>query len=166
MLVKCRKCGNKVERSNTFKVVVGGKNAYYCNKDEYNEILKYRELKDTTYSYINNIFGYKVTNTSIYKEVNEIIDAFGYELLISYLKENESYLSSVMQEKDFPKEYGKIRYFAAILKNSLVDYENTSDKNDKEYEKYIEYDLPEMKFKRNKKKRSLSEIETEVGGWL
>ena len=52
------------------------------------------------------------------------------------------------------------------MKNSLVDYENTSDKNDKEYEKYIEYDLPEMKFKRKKKKRSLSEIETEVGGWL
>lgn len=166
MLVKCRKCGNKVERSNAFKVVVGGKNTYYCNKDEYNEILKYRELKDTTYSYINNIFGYKVTNTSIYKEVNEIIDAFGYELLISYLKENESYLSSVMQEKDFPKEYGKIRYFSAILKNSLVDYENTENEDDKEYEKCIDYDLPVMKFKRKKKRRNLSEIEAEVGELL
>lgn len=115
---------------------------------------------------LNTIGSSPTLSIKFYKEVNEIIDAFGYELLISYLKENESYLSSVMQEKDFPKEYGKIRYFAAILKNSLADYENTSDKNDKEYEKYIEYDLPEMKFKRNKKKRSLSEIETEVGGWL
>lgn len=166
MLVKCRKCNKKVERNEAFKVVVGGKNTYYCNEDEYNEILKYRELKDKTYSYIDKIFGYKVTNTSLYKEVNEIVDAFGYELLISYLEENESYLSSVMQEKDFPKEYGKIRYFAAILKNSLADYENTINENEKNYEKYIEYDLPEMKFKRKKKKRSLSEIETEVGDWL
>lgn len=163
MLVKCRKCGNKVERNEAFKAVVGGNNTYYCNEDEYNEILRNKELKDEAYSYIYNIFGYKVTNTSIYKEVNEIIDAFGYELLISYLKENESYLSSVMQEKDFPKEYGKIRYFAAILKNSLVDYENTSDKNDKEYGKCIEYDLPEVKYKRKKKRRNLPDIEAEVG---
>ena len=103
MLVKCRKCNKKVERNEAFKVVVGGKNTYYCNEEEYNEILRNKELKDETYSYIYNIFGYKITNTCIYKEVNDLVDVFGYELLLSYLKENEVYLKSVIQGKDFPK---------------------------------------------------------------
>ena len=166
MLVKCRKCNKKVERNEAFKVVVGGKNTYYCNEDEYNEILQNKELKDKVYSYIYNIFGYKVTNTCIYKEVNELVDVFGYELLLSYLKENEVYLTSVIQGKDFPKEYGKIRYFAAILKNSLADYVNISGNSNVEHEKFIDYDLPEMKFKRKKKRRNLSEIEAEVGELL
>lgn len=164
MLVKCKKCGNKIERSDAFKVVVGKVNTYYCNEDEYNEILKNRKLKDETYSYINNIFGYKVTNTSMFKEINEIVDVFGYELLLSYLSENESYLMPVVQEKDFSNEYGKIRYFSAILKNSLADYKHNICNRNTEYEKYIEYDLPQMKFKRRRKKRNISEIEAEVGG--
>jgi len=163
MLVKCRKCNKKVERNEAFKVVVGGKNTYYCNEDEYNEILRNKELKDEAYSYIYNIFGYKVTNTCIYKEVNELVDVFGYELLLSYLKENKMYLTSVIQGKDFPKEYGKIRYFAAILKNSLADYVNISENSNVEHEKCFEYDLPEVKYKRKKKRRNLSDIEAEVG---
>ena len=163
MLVKCRKCNKKVERNQAFKVVVGGKNTYYCNEEEYNEILRNKELKDETYSYIYNIFGYKITNTCIYKEVNDLVDVFGYELLLSYLKENEMYLTSVIQGKDFPKEYGKIRYFAAILKNSLADYVNISGNSNVEHEKCIEYDLPEVKYKRKKKRRNLSDIEAEVG---
>lgn len=45
MLVKCRLCGTKVDRNEAFKVVVGGKNNYYCNEAEYQKVLHEREVK-------------------------------------------------------------------------------------------------------------------------
>ena len=35
MLVKCRYCDNKIDRKDAFKVVVDGKNIYYCNEAEW-----------------------------------------------------------------------------------------------------------------------------------
>lgn len=43
MLVKCRKCGNKIDRNNAFKVVVDNKNVYYCNEKEYEEHVKEKQ---------------------------------------------------------------------------------------------------------------------------
>ena len=44
MLVKCRLCGTKVDRNEAFKVVVGGKNTYYCNEAEYQKVLHEKEV--------------------------------------------------------------------------------------------------------------------------
>ena len=64
MLVKCRLCGTKVDRNEAFKVVVGGKNTYYCNEAEYQKVLHEREVKNNTYECINQIFGYKILHCS------------------------------------------------------------------------------------------------------
>ena len=48
-LVKCRKCGAKVDIKEAFKVVVGKANTYYCNEAEYNSILAARKAKDDTF---------------------------------------------------------------------------------------------------------------------
>ena len=68
--VKCRKCGARIDQKTAFKVVVGKVNTYYCNEQEYNEIISARQIKDDTYKCINKIFGYVVTNTAIFKEIN------------------------------------------------------------------------------------------------
>ena len=67
MLVKCRQCGTKIDRKTAFKVVVGGKNAYYCNEAEYQKTLHEKEIKTITYDCINQIFGYKVLNSALFK---------------------------------------------------------------------------------------------------
>ena len=155
--VKCRKCGAMIEQKNSFKVVVGKVNTYYCNEAEYNSILEARKNKDNTYECINNIFGYKVTNTALFKEINALVENYDYETILSYLQEHFDYLYEVMQ-RDFDKEYGKIIYFSAILNNNLADYKKQIRVK---YEpvKTIEVEVVENKYKRKKKRRGFDDIE-------
>lgn len=158
MLVKCRLCSTKIERNQAFKVVVGGKNAYYCNEAEYQQVLHDREVKDSTYECVNRIFGYKVLNSALFKEMNIILESYSYDYILAYLKDNEEYITNVLK-KDFNSEYAKIRYFSAILKNNLQDYHMPI----KEEPRVIEYDEPIVhKFHRSKQRRGLAELESEV----
>ena len=161
MLVKCRICNKKSDRTEAYKVVVNGKNQYYCNKSEYEEWKLKQEIKDNTYNLIYDIFGRKITNTILFKEVGELSSIYTYEKIFAYLTENKNYLSRVM-EKDFTSEYAQIRYFTAILKNSLSDFTYVKEQKIKE----IEIDIPNGKFNRKRKKKSLAEYEEEVGDEL
>lgn len=160
MLVKCRLCGTKVDRNEAFKVVVGGKNTYYCNEAEYQNVLHDKEVKDNTYECINQIFGYKVLNSALFKEINLLLDVYSYKHILEYLTENKDYIAKVL-EKDFVSEYAKIRYFAAILKNNIADFKIKEPEKPKEVD--VDVDMLIMNYKRRNKRRSLSEIEESVG---
>lgn len=155
-MVKCRKCGAKVDIKEAFKVVVGKANTYYCNEAEYNSILAAREVKDNTFECINRIFGYTVTNTALFKEVNALVKVYDYELILSYLEENFDFLYEVAH-RDFEREYNKIRYFSAILNNNLADYR--AEKIQPEPVKKEEAEVIESHYKRKTKRRGLDEIE-------
>lgn len=158
MLVKCRQCGTKIDRNDAFKVVVGGKNTYYCNENEYQKIMHDKIIKNNTYECINQIFGYKVLNSALFKEINLLLSVYSYEHILAYLTENKEYITRVL-EKDFTSEYAKIRYFSAILKNNIADFKM----EEHEESKKIEIDMPIINYKRKNKRRSLSEIEEQVG---
>lgn len=160
MLVKCRCCNKKIERNDAFKVVVSGRNHYYCNEEEYQSIIKQQEQKDNTYNCICEIFGYKITNTALFKEINNLLETYSYELIFEYLHKNKDYLCSVMQ-KEFVSEYARIRYFSAILKNSLVDFKMKEPSKPKIVD--VEVDMPVINYKRKSKRKALCEIEMEVG---
>lgn len=158
MLVKCKICNSRVERDNAYKVIVNGKNNYYCSEQEYSEWQRKKEIKDNTYNLIFQIFDRKITNTILYKEITELSEIYTYEKIFAYLTENEKYLSGVMG-KDFTSEYGQIRYFTAILKNSLADFRYKEEIVKKEFDN----DIPNMKFNRKQKRISLEDFELEVG---
>lgn len=158
MLVKCRLCGAKVERKNAFKVVVGNKNAYYCNEAEYQKVLHNRKVKDNTYACINEIFGYKVLNSALFKEINLLLEIYSYEHILAYLMENKNYITKVL-ERDFVNEYAKIRYFSAIIKNNIADFKM----KEREKPREVNMDMPIRNYKRKNKRRSLEEIEQKVG---
>lgn len=162
MLVKCRACGNRIDRAEAFKVVVDKTNAYYCNEEEYTAILKQREFKDNTYSMINKIFGYVVTNTAIYKEISPLVEIYGYQIILDYLNENFDYLFDVVH-RPFEKEYNKIRYFSAVLSNTLRDFQEKNIPKKEPMQKILEPDVSATRYKRKKTKRSLEDIEKEVG---
>lgn len=159
MNVKCQSCGNLVDRNIAFKVKVGKVNKYYCNESEYALIQNARELKNDTYNKIFECFGRQITNSALFKEVSELEGIYGYKKISGYVVDNMTNLSNTLSGKSFSSEYAQIRYFAAILKNSLADYilEDTG------YKKRIDIDIPEMKYKTKKKKRSIDNIEQEVG---
>ena len=158
MLVKCKGCQQKVDRDIAYKVVSNGKNNYYCNKQEYEDIKNLKEVKDNTYLKIYDIFGRKITNTILFKEINELAIVFGYEKIFAYLESNYSYLCNVMS-KEFSSEYGQIRYFSAILKNSLADFIIEKRLPEKE----LVIDIPKDNYKQRKRKKSLCDYEMEVG---
>lgn len=160
-LVKCKICGNKIEKSVAYKIVINNKNNYYCNESEYRDWILNKEIKDNTYNLIYEIFGRKVTNTILFKEVGELSDIYTYKKIYVYLEENKVYLCNVMR-KEFSSEYAQIRYFAAILKNSLVDFQFEKETKVKK----IEVDIPEYKFSRKNKRKPLKEYEEEVGDEL
>lgn len=161
MLVKCKGCQEKIDRDIAYKIVINGKNNYYCNEQEYKDIKNKKEIKDNTYLKIYDIFGRKITNTILFKEVNELADIYGYEIIYAYLDKNQDYLSNVMA-KDFNNEFGQIRYFSAILKNSLTDFKVEN----KVVEKKLIVDIPKNNFKPKQRKKSLIEYEMEVGELL
>lgn len=158
MLVKCRQCGTKIDRKTAFKVVVGGKNAYYCNEAEYQKTLHEKEIKTNTYDCINQIFGYKVLNSALFKEINLLLQVYSYEHILAYLMGNKNYITKVL-EKDFVSEYAKIRYFSAIIKNNIADFKMKEPEKPRE----IDVDMPIRNYKRKNKRRSLEEIEQKVG---
>lgn len=155
MLVKCQCCGNKVDRNEAFKVVVGERNTYYCNENEYKSIIQDREYKRRMFLCINDIFEYKVVNTALFKEINEIHKSFSFEHIFKYLRDNKEDIIAQLSRRSFQNEYNQIRYFSAILKNNLSDYVETKE----DPIKIIEVDIPKDNYKRKTKRRSLSEIE-------
>ena len=76
---KCKYCGKSIDTNSAYKIVVGKTNRYYCNEEEYNIIHKAQQIKDDTYNLIYEIFGRKITNTILYKEINELSDIYSFE---------------------------------------------------------------------------------------
>lgn len=159
MLVKCRYCGDKHERNEMYKVVVNNKNEYYCNGDEYITVQKNKEYKSQTYNIINEIFGYKVINTLLFKELKTIVALSSYENLYGYLNHNINQLKQIMN-KQFNNEVGKIRYFSAIVKNNITDYIEVE--NDVTTVTYDINDIEKTKYKPKQRRKCIMDYLKEV----
>jgi len=140
-----------------YKKIIKEKNVYYCSKEECDEWNKRKDEKDNTFILIYEIFGRRITNTILFKEIQDLANIYTYSQIFAYLKENENQLSSIVG-KDFKSEFAQIRYFTAILKNSLADFTRKEILNIK---KQVSVDVIEMKYKPQKCRRSLAEIELE-----
>lgn len=149
--VKCRFCGKQIDRDTAFKVKHGRSNWYYCNEEH----SKAKTPKDKFFDIAYSIFG-KTTNTIFFKEMEEIACVHGYEKMKSYLEDNEAYLNIVMQ-KSFSSEYGRCRYFSAILKNNLGDYTINKPKAIKNVEVEM-YTPTKKKTKKREQRKGMDEI--------
>lgn len=128
---KCRACGEVLDTITAYKVIAYDTNdktktSYYCSKEEYEkheeEKRKSVEYKDKAYTLICEIIGReKIINTVLWKEWKEWNNAFSNEIIALYLEENKEYLVSTISRLE-DKEFNRIRYLSAILKNSLGDF--------------------------------------------
>lgn len=125
MLVTCQICKNKIERDTAYKRVVGKANKYYCSEKEFEaeeaRKKKIKEDKDKVYYLICDMFGYEIQNTKFFDEWTQWNKLKSNEIIYKYLRENESYLQQIC-DRSFDTEYQRIRYFSAVLKNSLRDF--------------------------------------------
>lgn len=132
MLVTCCICKKKIEKDTAYKIRVIGpisgketiKNC--CSEQEWQEEeerkKKAKEDKDKVYYLICDMFGYEIQHTKFFDEWACWNKLKSNEMIYKYIRENETYLQQVC-DKPFENEYQKIRYFSAILKNNLRDFE-------------------------------------------
>lgn len=131
MLVTCKICKKKVEKDTAYKIVTvsptNGKktNSYFCSEAEWqveeDRKKKAKEDKDKVYYLICDMFGYEIQHTKFFDEWVCWNKLKSNEIIYKYLRENETYLRQIC-DKPFENEFQRIRYFSAVLKNSLRDF--------------------------------------------
>ena len=125
MQVTCQICKKKIEKDTAYKRVVGKANKYYCSEQEWqaeeDKKKKAAEDKNKVYNLICDMFGYEIVNTQFFAEWTLWNKLKSNEIIYKYLRENEDYLQQIC-DRSFNSEYQKIRYFSAVLKNSLRDF--------------------------------------------
>ena len=159
MLVKCKCCGNKIERESAYKVMTVTGNKYYCSTAEYEAMQKEKADKDAIYTEIVNIFGYKIQNSALFKEWKCWNELASNEKILSYIQENKDYIKGAVGKLN-STEYARVRYMSAILKNSLVDYKVEPRKEPEKIT--VDCEIYEAPIFTKKKRRGLSELENEV----
>ena len=170
MRVKCRYCGERVEKEDAYKDP--NKNSYYCSEEHYLATMKNREdlqkekeekiqkKIDPVYEEVADIFGYRIQNSQLFKEMKLWRSICNDEKILAYLQEHKDYIKSKL-EKLNSSEYARIRYVSAILKNSLKDYAATVRVEPEKIN--VDCEIYEPTVFAKKKRRGLSELEDEVG---
>lgn len=156
--VTCRYCGEKIDKKIAVGVPSGKTTKYYCP-----EHVGMKSPKEQMYDLVFEIFGRKVLNTILYKELDEIAKAYTYEKITAYLKENKSYLEDLVYGRSYTSEYAQIRYFSAVIKNSIHNFEIKNFESVIKKEVEIEVETSVNKYKSKKKRVGLNDL---LGGLL
>lgn len=161
---KCRQCKSKLTTAIAYKATVDGKAAYFCDDRCYSQYAQQIEqkakdklLQDKYYRLMCNILGVNgITNTAVWKEKSEINKVFSDEVIVSFLEENQDWMTKSVGRLN-GGEFGKIRYVCAILRNKLGDYKPKAIDQKQTYPTDEHY---ETKFKL-KTRKALLELEVE-----
>ena len=150
--VTCYYCKKKINKNIAVGIKEGKKTKNYCP-----EHVGMKPLKDQMYDLINEVFGRIVLNTALYKEMDQILQVHSCEKVIKYIKDNKDYLEQCMY-KEFMNEFAQIRYFAAILKNSLNDFVIKKPEPVIKKEIEIDMDISTNRYKTKKKRTGLDSL--------
>lgn len=120
--VKCAACGETIDKKIAIGVPAGKRTKYYCP-----EHVGMKSPRETMYDLVFEIFGRKVLNTILYKELDEIAKVYSYELLTEYMKENKEYLEQCVF-REYSSEYAQLRYFCAVIKNAIHTFKISKPK--------------------------------------
>ena len=122
---KCQICKKSLTTNTAYCVQLNGKNKYYCSAAEYDDYMNQKlakELEETQlYENIAYCIG-KTVNTAVFREVAEWKKVATTSKLNAYFLHNKETILNSINRMDFVNEYAKIRYFSAIVKNSINDF--------------------------------------------
>lgn len=203
--VKCRWCGKRIDKSESFIPIACNGNVFYCNEEEYNlkmaeqkvqaeekkrlreeekqkraeerekkkeeSIKKQKDIKkngnkrpnkvDKVYEEVADIFGRRIQNGVLFDEMKLWRQICDDNNILAFMRENRGLLTNVAQ-REFSNEYTCIRYFSAILKNSLYDFKQKAPvQNVVKIEVNNEMYEPTVSSRKNRR-RGLNILEDEV----
>lgn len=160
MRVICKACKKKNEREDSYKVIVNGKNHYYCNEKEYLDEVAEKKARLEVFDMCMDIIG-ATTNTALFTDITEISKIHPYTKILGYLTDNFSNIQGFMS-KSFSSEYGKIKYFTTIIKNNIGDYVPEIKEERIINMDYV--DSTEVNYKVKPKRKGLSQYTDEYEG--
>lgn len=155
--VTCKCCGEKIDKKIAVATLRGKTTWHYCP-----EHVGQKSPSEEMYDLIYEIFGRKVLNTILFKEMNEILSVYSHQKVIAYLKENKEYLEDVIYGRSYVSEYAQIRYFTAIIKNSIHNFEIPNFKPVIKKEVEIDADVSVHQYKPKQKKRGMNDLLDEL----
>ena len=167
--VKCRNCLKFIDRDKAISVEHGKAKLWYCNEDcrqqaeqKKNVAQKEQAIKDTVYRLICDIIGRKeIINGILWKEWALWNKVANNEKIRQYLEENKDYLYGIISKLE-DKEFNRIRYLSAVLKNKLGDYkikvvEEEKKNVIKEITVDLDYIMPVNKKKKVERRKGFGE---------
>lgn len=120
---KCKICKNQLNTDTAYKVIINGKNTYYCNKEEYDiyyeDINKRKEEKEKCYDTICNILNIPFLTPMYIKQLNKLKEFYDYYTIERTFKECENNILWFLNKNEDSSEYGKSRYIMTIIINNI-----------------------------------------------
>ena len=167
--VKCRNCSKFIDRDKAISIQKGKAKIFYCSEDclqqaeqKKNAAQKELAIKDTVYRLICDIIGRKeIINGILWKEWALWNKVANNEKIRQYLEENKDYLYGIISKLE-DKEFNRIRYLSAVLKNKLGDYkikvvEEEKKNVIKEITVDLDYIMPVNKKKKVERRKGFGE---------
>lgn len=126
---KCRYDKAPLDTKTAFKVVVDGKNTYWCSEQCYAKYLVDKEKQENInaeyaeiYKLTSKIFGYEIGSYPLLRAQIQLIEKTATrQKIIQYLKSEMVFLSNVMN-REFDDEFCRIRYFKSVIASKIHDY--------------------------------------------
>lgn len=183
MRVICRYCKSKIEKKDALQIPGEKYNTYYCNqecyskanaekkakeierlakKQEKEEYVKEKAEYDEIFEETKAIFGYEFQGYGILKrEVKNWEKLADRKKILSYLKENEDFLSSTLARKEFANDFNRVRYYSVIVSSKLHDYKGqppvVENAMPKEVVEDTDYIMPINKKKKTERRKGFGE---------
>ena len=142
MLVNCKGCSNKIEKSLAYSPT--GKAPYYCSKEEYDGIQLNLIMRKSTYTLLHDeILNYDEKQIIQNKKLEELGKSYGWEVVFKTFKHCEKDINFWVNQKNFNSEYNKISYIMAIILSHINDIymQHKKEKNKKENNTYIDINM-------------------------
>lgn len=148
--VKCAFCHKSIPKDKAMAVRGASRNKYYC-PEHVGAKSPHQAMTDR----VSEIMGSKIEWSVFNRDTSSIVKEHGLDKINNYLESNMQYLSSTMDKID-SSPFARTRYFIAILKNNLPQYEY---RKPEVIPKKIEETQPaEERFKQKKKRPSLNDL--------
>ena len=184
MRVTCRYCKSKIEKKNALQITGEKNNTYFCNqecydkasaekkakeierlakKQEKEEYAKEKAEYDEIFEETKAIFGYEFQGYGILKrEVKNWEKLADKKKILSYLKENEDFLSSTLARKEFANDFNRVRYYSVIVSSKLHDFKGRPPVVDNAMPKESSFVLFEPVRENKKIRKSFAELEDDL----
>lgn len=184
MRVTCRYCKSKIEKKDALQIPGEKYNTYYCNqecydkanaekkakeierlanKQEKEEYVKEKAEYDEIFEETKTIFGYEFQGYGMLKrEVKNWEKLADRKKILSYLKENEDFLSSTLARKEFANDFNRVRYYSVIVSSKLHDYKGRPPVVENAMPKESSFVLFEPVRENKKVRKSFAELEDDL----